>query len=125
MRSLCARLGVEPDNVLNGCLPVVIKSSIPLENVSVCASNFPVIPRVVPLSLSEISLVVVRVAVGVCVSGRRIRVILVLVILIRHGCPTLIDINEVFEVLVLKNVELVFPLPELSFDISLVVNIEL
>ena len=76
MRSLSARFGVEPDNVLNGCLPALIILSIPLENVCVCASNFPVIPRVVPLFLSEIALVVVRVAVGGCVSGRRIRVLL-------------------------------------------------
>ena len=76
MRSFNARNSVEPDNVLNGCLPVIIILSIPCDNVCVLASNFPVIPRVVPLFLSEIALVVVRVAVGGCVSGRRIRVLL-------------------------------------------------
>ena len=76
MRSLSARLGVEPDNVLNGCLPVLIILSIPLENVCVCASNFPVIPRVVPLFLSEKSNVVVRVAIGSVVSSRWVGVIL-------------------------------------------------
>ena len=76
MRSFYARISVEPDNVLNGCLPVIIKLTIPCNFVSVFASNFPVIPRVVPLFLCEISLVVVRVAVGVNVSGRWIRVLL-------------------------------------------------
>ena len=76
MRSCYARDSVEPDNVLNRSLPVIIILSIKWDNVCVFASNFPVIPRVVPLFLSEKSFVVVRVAIGSVVSSRWVGVIL-------------------------------------------------
>ena len=84
MRSCYARVSVEPDNVLNRSLPVIIILSIKWDNVCVFASNFPGIPRIVPLFLSEKSSVVVRVAIGSVVSSRWVGVILSYVILIGH-----------------------------------------
>ena len=123
-RSSCARHSVEPNNVLMHRLPVIILLSIPIDNVCVCASDLPVVPRVVPLFLSEVALVVIFVSVGGIVPCCGIWVKLGLVELVGHRFQALIDIVEVFETLLLKHVEFVLPLPEVVPDSFLVVVLE-
>ena len=124
MRSRDARLSVEPNNVLMHRLPVVIQLSIPIDNVCVCASDLPIVPRVVPLFLSEVALVVVFVSVGVVVLCCGIRVVKGCIVLVGHRFQVILDIVEVFEALLLKHVEFVLPLPEIELDFSFVVILE-